>query len=540
MDLGEKKRLLTEYGLEYADDGEVCQVGITGMMMAPIRLAGKLFSIDAFSGGISGRPYNILLSYGEKTTIFIKEDSGVWKAVTEEIWNECISGVTEKGIVDSLLEAKVECPCELLKNTDVRLESLGEDKDARKWEDAFWRTDRWCLALSATKLLNAAEKEFCTRIREYYNEEDYSFYLGDLEQILTEEDKRHIEGSMDAFAGQFPDGIRVGYQADEVRKNLFGGCGEAETLHERRDERKTLLRFLKLKEFLQKRLGEISVQIGKQEETIGRLQLLSAHIGQMETDFCRQIRIYHLRELQQKIHRNLEGFDTSLQQKLTGYVREEVNLSILAENVTPFLTKEWETYLGGAFTEWIAMETDLLNQKLWAEWKQKVMELMSQDANLKMDSDIVEDLREIVEAIHLTESLPDIPDSVVRQDKGLLDSEALPVVFIAAGAIAGIAGALLPGLAFAAIGVKSKMNQEEEKEQFRKEILEHALLQERQLLKRMKEDVDAELKKMDGKINQWTHMQFIRISDAVKTYCEKLVLHKNTLLSEKEDIETKL
>lgn len=123
--------------------------------------------------------------------------------------------MTEKGIVDSLLEAKVECPCELLKNADVRLESLGEDKDVRKWEDAFWRTDRWCLALSATKLLNDAEKEFCTRISEYYNEEDYSFYLGDLEQILTEEDKRHIEGSMDAFAGQFPDGIRVGYQADE-------------------------------------------------------------------------------------------------------------------------------------------------------------------------------------------------------------------------------------------------------------------------------------------------------------------------------------
>lgn len=109
----------------------------------------------------------------------------------------------------------MECPCELLKNADVRLESLGEDKDVRKWEDAFWRTDRWCLALSATKLLNDAEKEFCTRISEYYNEEDYSFYLGDLEQILTEEDKRHIEGSMDAFAGQFPDGIRVGYQADE-------------------------------------------------------------------------------------------------------------------------------------------------------------------------------------------------------------------------------------------------------------------------------------------------------------------------------------
>lgn len=540
MDLSEKKKLLTEYGLDYVDDGQVCQICITGMMMAPIRLAGKLFSIDAFLGGISGRPYNVSLSYGEEITFYIKEDNGGWKAVTEEIWNECISGLTEDGIVESLFEAKVECPSELLRNADVWLKSLEEDKDVRKWEDAFWQTDRWCLALSATKLLNATEKAFCSKIKEYYSEEDYSFYLGEMEQILTEEDKKYIESSMDAFAGQFPDGIRVGYQADEVRVNLFGGCVETEAVQKRREACKTLLRFSKLKEVLQKSLEDISVQIRKQGETIDRLQLLRTHIGQMENDFCRQIRIYHLRELQQKIHCNLEKFDVSLQQKLAGYVSEELNLSKLAEDIAPFLIREWEIYLNGAFTEWIARETDLLNQKLWEEWKQRVVELMSQNENLKLDSDIVDDLREIAEAIHLTDSLPDIPDSVTRQNKGLLDNEALPIVFIAAGAVAGIAGALLPGLAFAAIGVKSKMNQEEEKEQFRKEILDHALLQERQLLKRTKEDVDAEMKGMDSKINQWIHMQFIRISDAVKAYCGKLTLQRNTLLSEKEDIEAKI
>ena len=502
MDLSEKKKLLTEYGLDYVDDGQVCQICITGMMMAPIRLAGKLFSVDAFLGGISGRPYNVSLSYGEKTTFYIKEDNDEWKAVTEEIWNECISGLTEDSIVESLFEAKVECPCELLRNADVWLKSLEEDKDVRKWEDAFWQTDRWCLALSATKLLNATEKAFCSKIKEYYSEEDYSFYLGEMEQILTEEDKKYIESSMDAFAGQFPDGIRVGYQADEVRVNLFGGCVETEAVQKRREACKTLLRFSKLKEVLQKSLEDISAQIRKQGETIDRLQLLRTHIGQMENDFCRQIRIYHLRELQQKIHCNLEKFDVSLQQKLAGYVSEELNLSKLAEDIAPFLIREWEIYLNGAFTEWIA--------------------------------------REIVEAIHLTDSLQDIPDSVTRQNKGLLDNEALPIVFIAAGAVAGIAGALLPGLAFAAIGVKSKMNQEEEKEQSRKEILDHALLQERQLLKRTKEDVDAEMKGMDSKINQWIHMQFIRISDAVKAYCGKLTLQRNTLLSEKEDIEAKI
>lgn len=542
METIEKKKLLKKYGLECGTTGDDhnCQIGITGMMMAPIRFAGKIFGINAFLQGIVGRPYDIFLSYGERSVFYIRAADGEWKAVGEDLWHEYMSGLTDHGIEESRIETKVECPCETLKIADVLLKSIEEDREGQQWKTAFWGIDRWCVALSATKLLCSLERGFSAEMEKYYDSADYIFYIGEMELITVDEDKVHIGSSVDAFARQFPNGIQITDQIDEACQHLFEGCRETQTVLLRRDERRVQLQLSRLEEVLCREAESYSKQAAEQQEIIDRLQLLGESLGKIEGDFCRRIRIYHLRELQQKMHHKMEEFDVVLQQELEQRIIGENDLSELADRIMTFLMQEWERYLKVDFAKWSAAEADSINQVLWEDLKEHVTGVLVQNGNPDIAPTIDNDLDRAFATVGMTAALPQIPGSITRREKGLLDSEALPVIFIAAGAVAGVAGALLPGLAFAAIGIKSKMNQQEEKEQFRKELMKEATLQERQILKCMKEGINAKLQEMEGGITQWTHAQFVKVEDSLKMQCGQQAKDRDRFLAKAAEVTVDL
>lgn len=541
MEQEEKIRLLKKFGLEYEENRDICKIGITGMLRTPVQLAGRMFGIDSFQKGIVGRPYIILLSYGAEIAYSIKTCDG-WMTISEDAWHISMSGLTDNGVDDSLLESMVSCPCEELQKAAVSLISLEENGSQKQWLNDFWKIDRWCTALSATKLLSSLEKEFSRNIRKYYETQDYIFYLGDTEYIYEEEDCRHINNSLDTFGQQFEGSFKISREPEKVKEELFYDCGDREAVVERRNQRMMSLQIAKLQERLRKQAEELNEQAVKKQKVIEELKILKDSICCMEDEFGRQIRIYYLRELQQKVHQKVEEFDVKLQQLLMEGIDEEDNLEALSENIPSFLLEEWEAYLQGEFTTWLREEIDGLNKKLGTEFHEKIEELIKKGK----DPDVEKILRKTMEHIYSIaradyweepgqslDFLEAVPNNTQNNaGSGIMNHKALPVIFIAAGAIVGIAGALLPGLALAAIGMKSKISQKEEREAFRKELKAGGALQEKQALKYVKKELDAGFDGLKNTINQWVHIQFKKIADALQMYDNRLNAEKEETLEE--------
>ena len=549
MERDEKKNLLKRYELDYEESREICCIGITGMLRNPIQLAGKMFGINPFLKVMVGRPYTIWLSYGNEITYSIKQD-GEWKMIPEESWHQCMSGLTDEGTDESRLEARVLYPCTELQKVKICLISL-EGDDSKGWMDDFWGIDRWCIVLSATKLLGSLEKEFFRDIKKYYTAQDYTFYLGDMEFIHEEKNRRYIGDYLDAFAGQFAGGFRVSQETDHVKEELFCGCEDFDAMFQRRDERTMSLQMCRLKKILKIKTDDLNKQLVKKQTVIDKLKTIENGIAHMEDDFGRQIRIYYLRELQQKIHQKMDQYDAQLQPKLMMGINEEDDFTALSENIVPFLLGEWEEYLQGGFAAWSADETEALNQELGKELNAKIEGLIEREG----DSTIKETLYRTMERVYydekifwekpaqpldLSDAMQDGQTHTIGLETGIMNHKAIPLIFIATGALAGITGALLPGLILAAIGVKSKMSQDEEKETFRKELEKEAVFQEKQILKYIKTKMDMGLEDLKGSVNQSINMQFSKIIDALQMQEDRLTAERDEIVSEAAKLEDML
>lgn len=550
MGYDEKNSLLSKYGINYEVKTDMCQIGITGSLVAPVRLAGKMFGIDPFSRGMANRPYVIELVYGESLTYSIKEKEE-WTEVSEDAWHEGMLGLTEEGIDESLLESRVTVPCKELRNGRVWLVPISDRDAKRQWESLTEKIDRWCIALTATHLLSSMEKEFLRNIKKYYGAADYHLYLGDMEHIYEEEDRKRINECIDAFAEQFSESFKISEEPEMVKEELFQEAANLEAVMNRREGRILELQIERLGRVLKEKAAALKKEAEEKQEIADEGKHLGEKLAHVEEELERQIRIYYLRELLQKAEKKLDAYDVEQQKKLDQGIEEEEDLTALSENITPFLLQEWEEYFQGEFKRWFIQEVNALSEQLNQEFDAKLEKLIQDIENSEAAKALYDIIYSGFPEIHetywggpvqysgFTDSFAYKQMNIEGKEGGAL-KRAIPIAFIAIGAFAGITGTLLPGIALTAIGIKSKISQEEEREAFRKELKKEAILQEKQILKHVKQELEKQFDYLKEAINQRISKYFQKFDENFQEYCSKVLEEKDRILMEAEEMEASL
>ncbi|MDO5338090.1 MAG: hypothetical protein Q4E89_11675 [Eubacteriales bacterium] len=548
MDYNEKISLLNKYGMSCEVKTEKCQIGITGSLIAPVRLAGKMFGIDSFSRGMTNRPYVIELCYGESLVYAVKEKEE-WKETSEEAWHEAMLGLTEDGIDESLLESRITVPCEQLKEERVWVLPIS-DRDAKtQWEKLTEKIDRWCVALTATHLLSSMEKEFLRNIRKYYAAADCQLYLGDMEHIYEEKDRRHINECIDAFSEQFSEAFKISEDPEKVKEELFKEAANLNEVMTRREKRILKLQMERLGRVLKEKAAALKKEAEEKQEIADEGKYLGEKFARLEKELGRQIRIYYLREFLQEAKKELDAYDMEQQKKLEQGIEEEEDLTALSENITPFLLSEWEKYLEGEFVRWLVQEANAMSEQLNQEFDVRLKKLIqgvenAEAAKALYDSiygaspDGHEAYYKFVGMWKYTLAGSSVYDQMnVDGKEGGFLKRALPIAFITVGVLAGMTGTLLPGIALAAIGIKSKISQEEEREAFRKELKKEAALREKQILKYVKQGLEKEFENLEEAINRQIAKYFEKFDENFQKYCSSVLGEKDRILTEAQEIE---
>lgn len=424
-------------------------VGLVGNNFKIIPLLAALTEIAELGGISARRSFVMEVMEGEETACFQPDRQDAGKMMFQEMKD----AMEESGSLDSEEEPSVfyvRLTAANWKMKGVRLLVIGSAADFRDipWQEVSLLMDECCMVLSATHLMSMEERSLIRKGEVPVN----TYILTDMLQIPEEEGRNDVMRQLISFIG----GNGENVVRDDDRERMQGLCAiwkkkshDADVIAKMRLET--------LEKVVCKRL-ECNLESIKQDyKSDGKkIQDMTNHLAKAYGELpsykertARHIRMYYLEEIKSELESELIRFHAKLRQDLKTGIDEENDIKQLQNTLPGYILGEWEGFLSETLKsrlEDTALRIDLAIENYIG---QNVEELLRQF----LSGEEYSDLKNLIEMQFGENSiLPQGGNMEMPCNRVLFDSSGnhgfsglLPKCVMAAGGVALLCSAFLPG-----------------------------------------------------------------------------------------------
>lgn len=455
-------------------DSTLFTVGFVGNHFKIIPLLAELTEIAELDGILARRSFFIEVVEGKETACIHLDEQDGGKMTFQEMKN-----VLEES--DSL-DSEDELPMFHVRLTvagwkikNMRLLAIGSATDFRdiRWQESMFFMDECCMVLSASRLLSMEERNLIRKGEVLVS----TYILTDLQQIREAEEQNDVLRQLISFIGGNGENV---VQADD-REHMQGLCRiweneglNAETIAKRRLKilEETVCRRL---EYNLENLKSLYQSNGKKmQDLINHLAKAYKELPSYKERTTRHIRMYYLEEIKSELESELICFHTKLRQDLKMGIDEENDINQLQNALVGYIMGEWESFLCETLKARLEDTALRIDTEIESYISQNVEMLLQQF--LSREEYI--DLRSLIAGQFKENRIFPQDDSMEIDGSGMLFDNGernsffglLPKCIMAAGGVAFLCSAFLPGALLVFMGYQMNSGvKEEAKEKMLKE-----------------------------------------------------------------------
>lgn len=321
-------------------------VGIIGNNFKVIPLITALMGITELEGISARRSFVLEIVEGKETSCSALDRRGN----REMTFQEMREIMEESGSLDS--EEALPAFCVRLTVADwkmkgVRLLAVGSADEFRdiQWQEVTALMDECCMVLSAARLLSMEERGLIRKGEVQVN----TYLLADMQLVLEEEGRNDVVRQLISFIGGKGENVvrdDDGERMTELCRVWENESMDADMLAQKRQEKleKTVCSRLKsnlesIKSLCRDNKKEIQGMINHLEKAYDQLPSYKERT-------TRHIRMYYLEEIKSELESELTRFHAQLRQDLKTGIDEENDIKQLQGALAGYILGEWEEFLG--------------------------------------------------------------------------------------------------------------------------------------------------------------------------------------------------
>lgn len=424
-------------------------VGLVGNNFKIIPLLTALTGIAELSGISARRSFVMEVMEGEETACFQSDGQEAGKMMFQEM-KDALEESSSLDSEEELSVLHVRLTAADWKMKGVRLLAIGSAADFRDipWQEVSLLMDECCMALSAVRLLSMEERSLIRKGEVPVN----AYILTDMRQIPEEEGRNDVLRQLISFIG----GNGENVVRDDDRERMQNLCAIWES--KSRDESTVAKMRLETLEKVVCRRLECNLENIKQayKNDGKRIQDMTNHLAKAYGELpsykertARHIRMYYLEEIKSELESELIRFHAKLRQDLKTGIDEENDIKQLQNALAGYILGEWEGFLGETLKSRLEDTARRIDTEIENYIGQNVEELLRKF----LSGEEYGDLKSLIEGQFGENSiLPQGGNMEMNGDGVLFDSSGnhsfsglLPKCVMAAGGLALLCSALLPG-----------------------------------------------------------------------------------------------
>lgn len=424
-------------------------VGLVGNHFKIIPVLAELTGITELDGISARRSFFMEIVEGEETACFHLDGQEDGKMTFQEIKN-VLEEFDSLDSEEKLPVFHVRLTVAGWKIKNVRLLAIGAETDFRdiQWQEVTFLMDECCMVLSASRLLAMEERSLIRKGEVPVN----IYILTDMQQILEEEGQNDVLRQLISFIGGNGENV---VRADK-RERMQDLCAIWES--ESRDVDTVAKRRLETLEKAVCRQLECNLESIKSlyQSDGKKIQDMTNHLAKAYGELpsykertTRHIRMYYLEEMKSELESELIRFHTKLRQDLKTGIEEESDIKQLQNALAGYIVGEWESFLGETLKTHLEDTALRVDTEIESYISQNVETLLRQYLSREEYSD----LKSLIAGKFEKNGISPQNGSMEMDGNGVLfDSSGknsfsglLPKCVMAAGSVAILCSAFLPG-----------------------------------------------------------------------------------------------
>lgn len=436
-------------------------VGIIGNQFKLLTFLAELTGITELKGLRAYRSFSMEITEGKDTACFCLDEQKKRRISFEEMRSSMEAS--------TLLESEERLPLFSISLTvvdwklkGVRLLVIGSvcNYEDVSLEKMMFEMDRCCMVLSATRLLAMEERKL---IKKYKNN-IHIYILADMKQV-NKENQDAVNRQLLSFVGENGGMVVRDDQEEALQKlrEMWEGenRNEKETVRRRTEALEEAVH-RRLIDHLEKAESVYRYDEKKIQDMIGHLAKAYEELPSYKERTTRYIQMYYLEEIKLEMESELLRFDTELQADIRAGIEEEKDIKQLQDTLAGYIMGEWENFLSGTLQSRMENAAYRMDGEIENCIQQNVEDLLC----MHLSADEYKELEKLLEMQFGNSGISIRGDGMEMDENEILFDAGekktfyglLPKCVMAAGGVAILCSAFLPGALMLCAGYKMNIS----------------------------------------------------------------------------------